>query len=114
MKEYMLIFINNYHSAPLPSKEDLQNVPKQWKDWFNEIAAKGKLSNKGNRLGLEGKLVKSEHLILDGPFTESKEIVGGYILIHADSLEQAAEIATGCPILQEGGKVEVRNLVEMS
>ena len=56
----------------------------------------------------EGLVVTPDQAITDGPFPESKEMIGGYVMISADSIEEAAEIGKGCPILLSGGKVEVR------
>ena len=86
---------------------------KAWMDWMGGIAAKGNLANQGNRLGSAGKVVKPNNIITDGPYTEIKELIGGYSVINADSLEEAAEIAKGCPILEVGGNVEVREINKM-
>ena len=50
----------------------------------------------------------------DGPFVESKEIVGGYSIVQADTIDAAAELAKGCPALLSGGKVEVRPLAGLA
>jgi hypothetical protein len=49
-------------------------------------------------------------VITDGPFAEGKEVVGGYFIVRAESLNQAAEIAKDCPIFESGGSVEVRSI----
>ena len=64
-------------------------------------------------MGAEGKVVKPNNIITDGPYTEIKELIGGYSLIKADSLDEAADIAKGCPILKVGGNVEVREINNM-
>jgi hypothetical protein len=51
--------------------------------------------------------------ITDGPFAEGKEEVGGYIMISAASLDEASELAKGCPVLLGGGSVEVRMIIHM-
>src|SRR5450432_3311633 len=53
---------------------------------------------------------KQGQLITDGPFAESKETVGGYFMIIASDLDEAAEIARGCPIFDSDGTVEVRQI----
>ena len=51
----------------------------------------------------------------DGPFAEAKDVVGGYTLIEARDLDQAAELSKGCPIFEvDGGAVEVRPVMKMS
>ena len=57
----------------------------------------------------------SEHLncefvVVDGPYAEAKDIIGGYLSIEAKDLNQATELAKGCPILNIGGSVEVRQV----
>ena len=47
----------------------------------------------------------------DGPFVESKEAIAGFFVIRADSLEQAVEVARGCPGLEFGQTVEVRAML---
>lgn len=79
-------------------------------DWVGGIAAQNKLVNRGNRLFGDGKVVRSNNVITDGPYTEIKELIGGYTLVKAESLEEAAELAKGCPILAFGGNVEVREI----
>lgn len=51
--------------------------------------------------------------IMDGPFTESKEEVGGYFMITAGDLTEAVELSKGCPILGNGGTIEVRPIAEV-
>jgi hypothetical protein len=52
-------------------------------------------------------------MITDGPFAEAKDVIGGFTLIKADDVAQAAELAKGCPILERGGDVEVRPVMSM-
>ena len=80
---------------------------------MGSIAAQNKLVNSGNRLSAEGKVVKPGSLVTDGPYVEIKEAIGGYIIVRADSLEEAAEISKGCPILKLGGNVEIRTIIPM-
>ena len=63
--------------------------------------------------GLGGKLVKGkQRTITDGPYAESKDVIGGYTLIEAKDLAEAAELSKGCPILEGGGVVEVRPVLQ--
>ena len=81
---------------------------------MGSIAAQNKLVSSGNRLAIEGKVVRTGGLITDGPFVEIKEAIGGYIVVRAETLEEAAEISRDCPILSVGGNVEVRAIVPMN
>jgi hypothetical protein len=64
----------------------------------------------GDALTPEGCVVNSTKVVTDGPFVESKEIVGGFSIVQAENVRAAAELAKGCPGLLTGGKVEVRRL----
>jgi len=114
MNDFLLIFRQDPSTRNVPpSPEQLQNMMKVWQNWIGSIAAQNKLVSSGNRLAADGKVVKPGGLVIDGPFVEMKEAIGGYIVIRADSLEEAADISKGCPILAVGGDVEVRAIVPM-
>ena len=59
----------------------------------------------------DGKIVARRNVVTDGPFAESKEAIAGFFIIRADSLEEAVEVAKGCPGLEYGQTVEVRPIV---
>jgi hypothetical protein len=113
MTEFMLIFRNDYNPSFKPSPEQMQASIKQWQDWIGGIAAQGKFLST-NRLGFEGKTLKPNNVIADGPYAEVKEIVGGYILVKAINIDEAMKLAEGCPILNIGGHVEVRNVLKIN
>ena len=114
MKEFLMIFRNDYKAmSENTSPELLQNMLKDWMDWMGDIAAQNKIVDKGSRLSMTGKTVGPNLVISDGPYTEVKELVGGYTLVRAESMDEAVELAKGCPILKAGGNVEIRNLVSM-
>jgi hypothetical protein len=99
---------NNDFSKTSP--EDFQAIQKKWDDWKGGIAAQGKLANGGSRLLHEGKVLKPGGVITDGPFVEIREMLGGYIVVKADSLDDAVTLAHGCPAIDMDGSVEVRAL----
>jgi hypothetical protein len=113
MTEFMMIFRNDYNPSFKPSPEQMQASIKQWQDWIGGIAAQGKFIGT-NRLGFEGKTLKPNNVISDGPYAEVKEIVGGYILVKATNIDDAMKLAEGCPILNIGGHVEVRNVLKIN
>lgn len=114
MNEFLLIFRRDFNTAGVqPSPEQLQKMMKEWQNWMGSIAAQNKLVNSGNRLAGEGKVVKSGAIVTNGPYVEIKEAIGGYTIVRAESLEEAAEIAKDCPILSIGGNVEVRSIIQM-
>ncbi len=113
MKDFLFVFRSETSPRTNASPEQLQANMKLWMDWIGGIAAQNKLVDRGNRLENGGKVVKPGNLITDGPYSETKELIGGYTLIKADSIEEAAEMAKGCPILNFGGNVEVREIGQM-
>jgi len=113
MTEFMMIFRNEYDPSFNPTPEQMQESIKQWQDWIGGIAAQGKFSST-NRLGFEGKTLKPNNVIADGPYAEVKEMIGGYLIVKATSLDEAMNLAEGCPILNIGGHVEVRTVIPMN
>jgi len=97
------------------SPEQMQQVMHKWMAWFKQLSEKGYIKNPGHPLERTGKLVKgSQKTVTDGPFAESKDVIGGYSLIEARDLEQAVELSKGCPIFEREGMVEVRPVMQMN
>jgi hypothetical protein len=114
MKDFLLIFRSEaVKNAPAPSPEQIQAMMKPWQDWIGNIAAQNKLVTAGNRLTSDGRVIKPNKLVTNGPYVETKETVGGYTIIRAGNLDEATELSKNCPILAVGGTVEVRELVPM-
>jgi hypothetical protein len=112
MKEFMLIFIGGSDAANL-SPEEMQNHLGKWFAWIEELRGKG-IYIGGEALQPGGKTVKGpKAVVTDGPFAESKEVVGGYFIVKAGSIEEATEIAKACPDLPMNGVVEVREVQKM-
>ncbi|MBM9548904.1 transcription initiation protein [Leptospira sp. 201903074] len=112
MKEFTLIFRNSNHEGERPSPDQMQKVMQEWMSWMANISAKDQLADKGNRLAVtDSKTVHPGNLVTDGPYTEIKEFINGYIVVKTETLAGAVEIAKDCPILKIGGNVEVRKVV---
>ncbi|RBL90186.1 YciI family protein [Chitinophaga flava] len=110
MKNFLFLFRNDNAKLPKRSPEEMQATTKLWMDWIGSIAAQNKLADRGNRLEPNGKVLRPGNVVTDGPYTEIKEALGGYTMVKAASMEEAVELASGCPILQLGGNVEVREI----
>ena len=106
----MLIF-RHQDGRKVASPEQIQVWMKQTMDWIGGIAAQNKFVD-GNGLPFDDcRVVHSNKLVTNGPFGEIKETIGGYIIVKADSADEAAEFAKGSPVLQgEGNTVEVRKI----
>jgi hypothetical protein len=88
------------------SREEIQNAIDLFYVWLGRLVHEGKMKT-GQRLASAGKTV-SKKLVTDGPFGETKEVIGGYWFIVAGSLDEAAEIAAGNPCLNCGLFYEIR------
>ena len=112
MKEFTLIFRNSNTPGFTPSPEQMQEITNSWMNWMGSIAAQNKLADRGNRLSMSSsKTVRANNVVTDGPYTEIKEFINGYIIVKTSTIDEAVELAKGCPILKAGGNVEVRAVV---
>jgi hypothetical protein len=110
--EYMLLFRGPHWDKGL-SPDQLQQMMDRVMAWFEGLKGQGKVKA-GQPLGPECKMVsgKNGRTVADGPFAESKEAVGGFLQIEADTLDQAVAIAATFPPLDHGITVEVRPVLE--
>jgi hypothetical protein len=98
------------------SPEDMQKVLMKYMAWGKRLREAG-LITESNKLADEpGRVVRrsdGQVRAIDGPYSETKEILGGYYVISADSYDQAIERARDCPHLEYGGTIEVRQVDEI-
>ena len=102
--------------SKIASPEQMQVWMKQTMDWIGGIAAQNKFIS-GSGLPFDGAKVVSTtnkgKIVTNGPFGDVKETIGGFIIVRADSVEEAVEFAKGSPVLQgEGNSVEVRKIAK--
>lgn len=111
---YLLIFRDSGpDSYARLSAEQRQQLMQQWNDWYDELAAEGKVQH-GHPLDPQGRIVSGPRgeRVVDGPFAEAKEAIGGYFLLTVASLDEATAIAQRCPSLPLGMRIEVRPIAE--
>ena len=112
MSEFTYLFRGGNPGA---SPEQMQKTMEKWMTWFKELGAKGHIKDPGHPLERTGKVVKGKQkMVNDGPYAEAKDLIGGYTLIEAKDIDQAVELAKGCPILEVDGSVEVRPVQQLS
>lgn len=114
MKEFVMIFraSGNNEQAAAASPEQMQQMLTNWMSWMSGIEASGNMANRGNRLSSKNaKSIKPDGMVTDGPYTEIKEFINGFTILKTASMDEALVIAKGCPILQMGGNVEVREVI---
>jgi hypothetical protein len=90
--------------------EKREEIQKKWNDWIGGIAAQGKIASNGLHLTPQGSVLKAGGVVTDGPFVEIREILGGFIVVKADTMDEAVTLAHGCPAIDEGGSVEIRTV----
>lgn len=112
MNEYALI-MRHQDGTKVASPEQMQAWMKQTMDWIGGIAAQNKFVSGTGLPFDEAKVVNHNKAVTNGPFGDIKETIGGFIIVRAESADEAAEFAKGCPVLQgEGNTVEVRKIAK--
>ena len=114
MSKFLYLFRAQEREFKPASPEEMERVMKAWTAWIDGLRAQGHLVQTGERLDRGGKVVRGKSkTISDGPYAETKDIVGGYMLVQANDLAQAVELSKGCPIFDIDGLLEVRPIVAM-
>jgi hypothetical protein len=113
MAKFLFVYRGGNEAEQKMAPEQMQQIMQKWGAWIGEAMQKGWMVDPGDGLTPEGRVVRGK-VVKDGPFVESKEIVGGYSVVEAPTIDAAAEYAKGCPALLYGGAVEVRTLAGLS
>lgn len=116
LPEYLLLLRGTQFDQRL-SMQDMQTAMANFTEWVSGLALSGKLKG-AQPLGHDGKIVggaggsSRDRTVSDGPFAESKEAVGGYLLLTVQDLDEAVAIAEKCPLIDWGSTVEVRPVIQ--
>lgn len=117
MADYLLLYRNGDASWTERTPEQIQEVMNQWNDWFKELEANGHLRNPGAALAPGGAMLRKNGstFATDTTLAEVKELVGGYSVIAASSLDEATRLAQGSPFLRNNpkGDIVVRPVLQM-
>ncbi|MBI4593092.1 MAG: YciI family protein [Candidatus Rokubacteria bacterium] len=113
---YMLLINSDDKAAPPAPKAEMEAIVQGHRRFANELQAAGKMVA-GERLRPDGeasriRLKAGQRQVMDGPFAETKEALGGFYLIECDTRQEAVEWAKKIPLI-EGGFVEVRPIWHM-
>jgi hypothetical protein len=110
MEKFMLIFQGGIKSDESPEK--LQANMAKWMSWVEKLHQEGKYVS-GEALLPGGKLVSGQNAVTDGPYTEGKELVGGYFVVNANNMDEAVALVTeSYPDFEYGGTVQVRPVMK--
>ncbi len=111
MEKYMYLFRGGDVSKLSPQQQEAQMG--KWLAWVEKLTKEGRYLS-GEPLLPGGKTISgSKKSITDGPFTESKEVIGGFFIIEAESMEEATDLAKDSPDYELGGSVEVRQVMNI-
>lgn len=111
MEKFMLIFQGGM--PPGQSPEQMQANMAKWMAWIDKLAKAGKYVS-GEPLYPGGKLIKGSAAgVTDGPYTEGKELVGGYFIINAADYDEAVALCADYPDFAAGGSIQVRKVMKM-
>jgi len=113
-KPRFLLLFRHSQTSPDPTPEEMQKIFGKWMDWMKDMKARGVFEG-ADRLDDAGKVLRAPRgtAVTDGPFVEAKEVVGGFVIVSAANLGEAAKIAQGCPGLDHGTIVEVRPIEDL-
>lgn len=108
MATFMLLLKGGEFSGYSP--EDSQKILQDYMGWSQKLRTQGKYKGGEELKGGGRVLAVKEGRVVDGPFAETKEVVGGYFLIEESSLETATATAKDCPHLKYKGTIELREV----
>ncbi len=113
MADYMLLLYENPTDFSDVSPEEMQAIIGKYSAWRDSLAEEGRLVGSNKLTDGEGRVLKGGNgdlRVTDGPFSETKEVIGGYFTIRAASYDEAVEVSKGCPHLGFGGTIEIREI----
>lgn len=103
MAKFMFVYRGGNDGSQEKSPEEMQKTMQTWMDWIQGGMEAGWLTEAGDALLPTGRVVHGDQSVTDGPFAESKELVGGFSIAEAPDYDAAVEHAKGCPSCQRRG-----------
>jgi hypothetical protein len=115
MAQFMYLIRSEGADFSKYSATDFQELLKKYHAWTQKMKTEGRFlagEKLTNDLG-KSLRTKQGEIVVDGPYADSKDAIGGYYIIEAKNLSEALEFGKGCPALSYGGSVEVREIEQM-
>lgn len=113
MNDYMLLLSGTANEGVNLSEEEQKAEMDKYLQWLQELQTKGIMKGGNPLAGIGKKITNTNGIISDGPFSETKEAIGGYFIVVANNLEEAGELAKTCPHVLQGGSIEVRPIASI-
>lgn len=113
MKQFLLLLHEDIEKMESLLPEEMEELANAHMAWAQKLAESEHFIS-GDGLQYKGILISGQSAVIkDGPYLESKEIIGGYYLLKAESLEVVLELAKECPCHLWGGTTEIRQIMDM-
>jgi hypothetical protein len=110
MNQYLLLLHDD--NIPDLSPEEMQKLIEDYGAWAGEMAEKGHLLSGEELIPKPVSIkMKNKQIVIDGPYTESKEGIGGFFIIQASTMEEAVNLTKSCPHIGYGGRIVIREMV---
>ena len=113
MAKFLLILRGGPGELQTYSPAEIQQMIEKYDAWFNQIASEGRLGYADKLKPFSGRVLQGygeSMAITDGPFGETKELVGGIFNIEAEDFNHAVQLIKNCPQLEYGGSAEIREV----
>ena len=109
MANYMLLLKGGEYKGYSP--EEMQKILEKYMAWSGKLRSEGRYKG-GEELNKTGRVLRWQgNQVVDGPYTETKEAVGGFYLIEAKDYDDAVSISRGCPHLEFRGEIEIHETI---
>jgi hypothetical protein len=116
MARYMLLLHDKTGEFDDVTEAEMMKIVQAYADWSKKLGAQGKMLG-GEKLtdepGRNMVRTAGKTVVTDGPFAEAKEMLGGYFMLQAGSYDEACALASDCPHVLRGGRVEIREVHEL-
>ncbi len=112
MEKFMFLFHGGTTHEMRQSPELMEANMAKWMAWIGQLSAAGQYVS-GEPLLPGGHLVSGHGMVTDGPYTEGKEVVGGYFIVEAKDMEAAVALTAGYPDYETGGTIQVRQVMKV-
>jgi hypothetical protein len=115
MTQYILLLRGGNDASANYTPEQVQQAIERYRVWAGQLHAQGKLLSAEKLRDDGGRVLRAAQgqVVVDGPFAETKETIGGYFVIQAADYDEAIALTRDCPALDEDGSVELREIEAM-